>query len=78
MQGRVLSLIVSGATAMSPINLLIEGPVADYMGFQIWHIIGGAISIIAVIIAYFIPAIMGFEDNHPNIILNESPIPIEQ
>jgi len=63
---------------MSPISLLIAGPVADNLGLRTWYIIGGTISIIAAIVAYFIPAIMAIEDNHPNIELNKSQIPIEQ
>ena len=78
MQGRVLSLIGAGATAMSPISLLVAGPVADNLGLRTWYIVGGIISVIAALSAYFIPAIMGIEDNHPDTVPSESTIPLEQ
>jgi MFS transporter, DHA3 family, macrolide efflux protein len=78
MQGRVLSLIVAGATAMSPISLLVAGPVADNLGLRTWYIAGGIVSVLAALSAYFIPAIMGMEDNHPNMVLNEKTIPVDQ
>jgi DHA3 family macrolide efflux protein-like MFS transporter len=39
MQGRVLSLIGSAAMAMSPISLLIAGPVSDKIGIQTWYLV---------------------------------------
>jgi DHA3 family macrolide efflux protein-like MFS transporter len=35
MQGRVMSLISSGATAISPLGLLIAGPLSDALGIQV-------------------------------------------
>ena len=74
MQGRVLSLIVAGATAMSPIGLLIAGPVADHMGLRTWYIVGGTISVIAALLAYLNPAILGIEENHPEFVISENPL----
>jgi len=42
MQGRVFSLIQAGATAMTPIGLLIGGPVADRFGVQSWFLLPAA------------------------------------
>jgi DHA3 family macrolide efflux protein-like MFS transporter len=67
MQGRVLSLIGAGATAMSPLSLLIAGPVADALGVRTWYLIGGSACIVAAIIALFIPAVMKIESNHQTI-----------
>lgn len=64
MQGRVLSLIGAGATAMSPISLLIAGPVADTFGIRTWYLIGGIACILAALVALFIPAVMTIESNH--------------
>lgn len=64
MQGRVLSLIGAGATAMSPLSLLIAGPVSDALGVRTWYFIGGITCILAAIIALFIPAVMNVESNH--------------
>jgi len=65
MQGRVLSLIGAGATAMSPLSLLVAGPVADALGVRTWYLIGGIACILAALVALFIPAVMKIEDNQP-------------
>jgi DHA3 family macrolide efflux protein-like MFS transporter len=62
MQGRVFSLISSLAAATSPIGLLIAGPVSDWLGPQAWFIIGGIVTVVTGITAFFIPAVMRFED----------------
>jgi len=65
MQGRVLSLIGAGATAMSPLSLLVAGPVADALGVRTWYLIGGTACILAALAALFIPAVLKIEDNKP-------------
>jgi DHA3 family macrolide efflux protein-like MFS transporter len=65
MQGRVLSLIGAGATAMSPLSLLVAGPVADAFGVRTWYLIGGSACVLAALVALFIPAVMKIEDNQP-------------
>jgi len=62
MQGRVFTLISSLAAAMSPIGLMIAGPIADKLGVQTWFIIGGIVTISMGIAGSFVPAIMTFED----------------
>jgi DHA3 family macrolide efflux protein-like MFS transporter len=62
MQGRVFSLIGSLAAAMSPIGLLIAGPVSDWVGPQAWFIVGGVVTILTGLAAFFVPAVMRFED----------------
>ncbi|HWQ84016.1 MAG TPA: hypothetical protein VN363_05585 [Anaerolineales bacterium] len=61
MQGRVLSLIMGMAAAMTPLGLIIAGPLADTLGVQSWFIIGGAATILMAVSALFIPAIMNLE-----------------
>jgi MFS transporter, DHA3 family, macrolide efflux protein len=63
MQGRVMSLIGAGATAMSPLSLLIAGPVSDWLGVRTWYLIGGAACIVMAAIAFLIPVIMNIEEN---------------
>jgi DHA3 family macrolide efflux protein-like MFS transporter len=63
MQGRVFSLINSGAAAMMPLSLLVAGPVADWLGVRAWYIFGGILCILVTLAAFFIPAIMNIEDN---------------
>jgi DHA3 family macrolide efflux protein-like MFS transporter len=62
MQGRVFTLIGTMAAAMSPIGLIIAGPIADKLGVQTWFIIGGIVTGLMGIASLFIPAIMHFED----------------
>ena len=58
MQGRVLTLMVSMATAVSPLGLAVAGPVADRLGVQIWYIVGGGVCMGMGILAFFIPSIL--------------------
>jgi len=62
MQGRVLSLLGSMVTAMSPLSLALAGPISDILGIQFWYVLGGATMVIVGIAAFFIPAIAGIEE----------------
>src|SRR4030066_2106144 len=62
MQGRVFSLIGSMSAGMSPIGLIIAGPIADKLGVQTWFIIGGIVTGLMGIGSLFVPAIMNFEE----------------
>ncbi len=67
MQGRVLSLIGAGATAMSPLSLLVAGPVSDWLGIRTWYLIGGGASIAVALAAFFVPAVMNIENNRKKV-----------
>jgi MFS transporter, DHA3 family, macrolide efflux protein len=62
MQGRVFTVIISVAAAMSPLGLLAAGPVADRLGVQIWFLAGGAITGLMAVGSLFVPVLMNFED----------------
>jgi DHA3 family macrolide efflux protein-like MFS transporter len=62
MQGRVFTLMMSAAGAMTPLSLLIAGPVADATGVQTWYLVGGLLTILIGIVSFFIPAIMHLEE----------------
>jgi DHA3 family macrolide efflux protein-like MFS transporter len=64
MQGRVMSLVNSAATAMTPIGLLIAGPVSDVIGIRTWYWVAGIISLLVGLAGFFSPAVMNVEDNH--------------
>jgi DHA3 family macrolide efflux protein-like MFS transporter len=66
MQGRVFTLIASAASAMSPLGLIIAGPIADTLGIQTWFILGGVVTGAMGIIGFFLPALVHFEkgSNH--------------
>ena len=62
MQGRVFTLIGSFASAMSPLGLLIAGPLADKVGVSSWFLVGGLACILMALGSLFIPAVLHFED----------------
>jgi MFS transporter, DHA3 family, macrolide efflux protein len=63
MQGRVLSLLNAGAAFASPLGLAIAGPIADATNNnQLWFIIGGILTFLAGLIAFFIPPILQIGD----------------
>lgn len=61
MQGRIFTLISSLASAMTPLGLLVAGPVADRYGVQAWFLAGGIVTLIMGAIGLFVPAVMNFE-----------------
>lgn len=62
MQGRVMALVQSGATAISPLGLLIAGPFSDLFGIRLWFWAGGMLCVLIAIGALFVPAIMNVEN----------------
>jgi DHA3 family macrolide efflux protein-like MFS transporter len=62
MQGRVFTLIGSMAAAMSPLGMLIAGPVADFAGVRTWFIAGGLVTALMGIVGFFLPVIIHVED----------------
>jgi DHA3 family macrolide efflux protein-like MFS transporter len=62
MQGRVFTLIMSFASAMSPLGLILAGPFADRFGVQAWFVVGGVVTMLLGAVAFFVPAIMHIED----------------
>jgi DHA3 family macrolide efflux protein-like MFS transporter len=61
-QGRVFTLVLSGASAMSPIGLAIAGPLSDAIGVQVWFLIAGVTVIIMGIAMFLIPAVYQLEE----------------
>jgi DHA3 family macrolide efflux protein-like MFS transporter len=62
MQGRVITLIGSVAAAMAPLGLIIAGPISDWLGVQTWFVVGGIVTLLLGVGAYFIPAIAHIEE----------------
>jgi len=54
--------VAAVSTAMSPLGLLIAGPVADTLGVQAWYVAGGAACLLIGVAAFFVPAIVHLED----------------
>jgi DHA3 family macrolide efflux protein-like MFS transporter len=61
MQARVFSLLGSAASAMSPIGLLIAGPLSDKYGIQTWFLLGGSLCLLMAAAGFFIPALKNME-----------------
>jgi DHA3 family macrolide efflux protein-like MFS transporter len=61
MQGRVMSLIGALATAITPLSLLVAGPIADAVGVQAWYLIGGIVCFALGVAGFFIPALANIE-----------------
>lgn len=77
MQGRVFTLINSFAGAMTPIGLIIAGPVADIFGVRIWYIVGGIVTALLGVVSFTIPAIMHIEDGHAPRLANQEVAALE-
>ena len=63
MQGRVMSLVSSGAMAMTPLGLLIAGPVSEVIGIRAWYWIAGILTLLMGLAGFLIPAVMNVEEN---------------
>lgn len=60
MQGRVFALILSAATAISPLSLILAGPLADTLGVRSWLWVGGGVCMLMGLAGFFIPTVMSF------------------
>jgi DHA3 family macrolide efflux protein-like MFS transporter len=61
-QGRVLTLARSGMDAMSPLGMLVAGPVADAAGVQGWYLFTGGVIVAMAAGGFFVPVLMGLEE----------------
>ncbi|WP_420645103.1 MFS transporter [Candidatus Leptofilum sp.] len=62
MQGRVMSLIGSLASAMTPLGLVLAGPLADQFGVRPLFIVAGFGTTLIALSGFFIPALLTVED----------------
>jgi DHA3 family macrolide efflux protein-like MFS transporter len=62
MQGRVFTLVGSLASAMTPLGLIIAGPLSDLVDIQIWYIVGGIVTLGFGIGGRFSSALINLED----------------
>jgi DHA3 family macrolide efflux protein-like MFS transporter len=61
MQARVFSLLSSVGTGITPLGLMIAGPVADQVGIQAWFLLGGILCVFMAVAGLFIPSVMNME-----------------
>ncbi|MDD5645776.1 MAG: MFS transporter [Candidatus Bipolaricaulis sp.] len=65
MQGRVMSILISGATAASPIGLAIAGPLADRYGVPLWYVLAGALMAVVSLLFFAVPGLLRFAERDP-------------
>jgi len=65
MQGRVMSILISGATAASPIGLAIAGPLADRYGVPLWYVLAGVLMAAVSLLFLAVPGFLRFAERHP-------------
>jgi DHA3 family macrolide efflux protein-like MFS transporter len=58
MQGRVFTLVGSLASAMTPLGLILAGPISELISIQIWYIMGGILTLAFGIGGFFSKALM--------------------
>lgn len=64
-QGRVMTLINSLCTGMTPIGMIIAGPLADQFGIQTWFILGGIFCMVMSVALLFIKEVATLDDQEP-------------
>ena len=62
MQGRVFTVVMSMAGAVSPLSLAVGGPIADRFGIRILYFIAGGSILLLALIAWRTPIILNLED----------------
>jgi MFS transporter, DHA3 family, macrolide efflux protein len=76
MQGRVMSLISTFATGITPISLMVAGPISDAIGIRTWFWISGIITLLMGFGGFFSRTVMSVEDNHTTTEGSSSPAAI--
>lgn len=62
MQGRVFAFIMSAAMLVSPLGLVIAGPISDALGIQLWFWVAGIVCAVMGVLGFFIPDVMHMEE----------------
>ena len=62
MQGRVFAFIFSAAMLVSPLGLMIAGPIADTFGIQLWFWIAGGVCALMGAFGFLLPEVMDMEN----------------
>jgi DHA3 family macrolide efflux protein-like MFS transporter len=62
MQGRVFMLLGSAAKAMTPLGLILAGPLADVFGVRAWFVAAGLLTLGMGMAGFFMPLLLHIED----------------
>jgi DHA3 family macrolide efflux protein-like MFS transporter len=71
MQGRVMSLVISLAHAMTPLGLLVAGPLADRTGVNVMFIFASLVFVVCGIFTLLNPAVRHIEDDRRELTLEQ-------
>ena len=71
MQGRVLSLVISLASAMAPFGLMVAGPLAEKTGVSAMFIFASIVFVICGVFTLINPAVQNIENSHTEIALEQ-------
>jgi MFS family permease len=55
-------MIQSVVSVVTPLSLLVAGPLADRMGIQFWYLVSGATMLALGIGGFFVPAVLFVEE----------------
>ena len=72
MQGRVLSLVISLASAMAPLGLMVAGPLVEKTGVSAMFIFASIVFVICGVFTLINPAVQNIENSHTEIALEQS------
>lgn len=64
-QGRVMTMMSSFATAMTPIGMILAGPLADRYGIQLWFVLGAIICMLMAVGLIVIREVATLDDQEP-------------
>jgi len=80
MQGRIFTLVQSGAAAMMPLGTLLAAPVAENLGIQAWFLAAGVGTVLMGVLGFLIPVVVNFENDpaHPPIQVHPLPEAVSQ
>jgi len=67
LQGRVFTVLNSGASAAAPLGLLVAGPVAERWGTSLWFTAGGLVILLVALIAFGMPTIFTLDEQPPSL-----------
>jgi DHA3 family macrolide efflux protein-like MFS transporter len=63
MQGRVMGTTSALCSAMMPLSMVIVAPVAELLGLRVWYWVGGGLTILIGLGAFYIPSIMALDSS---------------
>ena len=75
MQGRVFGLISSVSSLVSPLSLLVAGPISDAIGIRSWYWVAGFACILMAFVSLLIRPIMAIEEQGQEILAAQQPQP---